>query len=179
MTTIVFVRNALDVVAAWDSQVSYGNTARAMSQDKVFCSSGLVFGVAGNLRVLDVVRTTQWPEYDGSDAHSWVVTHIVPVLKTAAAENDLLNEAKQIEGSAVVVVVDYEVFTIPGNFAVVSTLQGYEAIGSGEDFALGALYAGASATEAVVAAANFDAYTSGPIRTEKVSDMIAAELDDV
>jgi hypothetical protein len=150
-----------------------------MAQDKVFCISGLVFGVAGNVRVMDVVRTTQWPEYDGSDAHSWVVTHLVPVLKAAAEQNDLLNEEKKIEVSVIVVVVDDEVFTISGNFAVVSTRDGYVAVGSGEDFAFGALFMGASAVKAVEVAANFDVGTSGPIRREKVSDLITAELDDV
>lgn len=46
-----------------------------------------------------------------------------------------------------------------------SKFKGPYAIGSGEEYAMGAMLAGCSALEAVKIAAKLDVYTGGPVRT--------------
>lgn len=56
-------------------------------------------------------------------------------------------------------------FRVESDAMIPSEFRGAYSIGSGCDFAMGAMLAGKSAAEAVRIAAKLDIYTGGPVRT--------------
>lgn len=57
------------------------------------------------------------------------------------------------------------------NWLSMRIVEGYDAIGNGMDFALGALYMGAPAREAIAAACEFDIFTSHPVTSMTAEDL--------
>lgn len=70
--------------------------------------------------------------------------------------------------SALVLYPDEQVFTFDGRFMRQRVKADFYALGSGEAFALGAMHAGASAEDAIKAACEFDAWSRGPVQSERL-----------
>lgn len=143
-----------------------------MQQPKVWCTNGVIMGLAGTLRAMDVFRTLDVPEYDGSDAHSWIVVKLVPLLMAASEQFKLLDEDGCCMEANVLVVVDGQAFTVGKSFSVYSSEEGLYTIGSGGDYAIGALKAGADVLEALTIAASVDPGTGGTLTVSKASELI-------
>ena len=62
---------------------------------------------------------------------------------------------------------DGEVFEIGNDYTVLLNSEGIYGVGNGSQFAIGALYAGASVEDSLQIAANNDIYTSGPFQVIK------------
>ena len=65
------------------------------------------------------------------------------------------------------------------NWLSLRIVEGYDAIGNGMDFALGALYMGAPAREAVAAACEYDTYTNRPITSMTAEDLRDITSEDI
>jgi ATP-dependent protease HslVU (ClpYQ) peptidase subunit len=63
---------------------------------------------------------------------------------------------------AFLILIGGEIFEIADDFSVTMDGKGYYGVGSGSDFAIGALSAGATIKEALKIASENDAYTSAP-----------------
>ena len=176
MTTLIFVQHDVDVTVAWDSQVTGNGTAEYMREDKVFSNNGTVFGVSGLISGVQALKTTELPEYDGSDSYHWVVVVLVPAIRQALSDNNLLDKRGRSR-SNLLVVVDAQVYNISPLFEVMSYTSPFVSIGTGSRYATGALMAGATAKEAIQIAAELDLYTGGDLRVRKASELIAEELD--
>lgn len=176
MTTVVMIQREDEVEIGWDSQMTRNNLRMQLAQPKVVESQGIIYAISGIFRALDVISTTQFPDYDGSDARGWIITNWVPALKASLSDREpyLLDDDGCIAGFNLLMVVDGTVFHIDGALSPTQTVGGRYAIGSGADFAFGALAAGADLEGALDAAGRCDLYTGGVMTVTTASDLLIA-----
>lgn len=173
MTTIVAVPTPKGIRFAWDTQTTAGNRAK-IGDDKVFRNGSVVFGVAGYKRTSNILQYMSVPDQDTHkkdyDTRKWIVTKLIPaVLKAVkdAGAGSTDSDKSYINGH-VIVAVDDVVGYLGDDLSFVEDELGAYAIGSGSEFALGALVAGVSPKDSVKVAAALDLYTGGDVRTLKV-----------
>jgi len=179
MTTVVARRvikkgKTKGVVLAADTQVTSGYT-KYPGIEKVFhVSPEVIIGCAGRVRVLNVLRhglkVPKWNDKATQDPERWVVTKLVPAMQKSLSEAKALGEKagwNDNEGRFIIVVPNF-MCAIGPDFGVDQTEDEYIVIGSGDDVALGALYGGASAVQAVAAASQYDLYTGSDIMEMEV-----------
>lgn len=169
MTTIVMVEKPDRVDIAWDSKVSSGYSHEELEQEKVFEASGITYGVAGAVRVANIlegldVKPPQGVEGKGVDA--WVSRVLIPRMQNACRATD--PEGQFYVHANILAVVNKRVYSIGDDFSRVRNTSGIYAIGSGSVYAKGALEAGASVKKAVQVASNNDVYTGHGIKTKVI-----------
>ena len=185
MTTIVVVRKGDAAVIAADSLTTFGTTRLAPAYDrspeKVVRSRASFIGVAGSaahqLVLENILVRNPSLDLDGRAAIYETFRKLHPVLKEEAFLNPKEEDDDPYESSQMTVMIANP----SGIFAVYSMREVFEfdrfwAIGSGRDFALGAMYsvysrargAAAVAEAGVVAGAEFDTGTSLPIHLHEV-----------
>src|SRR5213596_1879357 len=180
MTTIVVVRKGDTAVIAADSLTTFGTTRLAPAYDrspeKVVRYRDSFIGVAGSaahqLVLENILERNPSLDLAGRPAIYESFRKLHPVLKDEAFLNPKEEEDDPYESSQMTVMVANPL----GIFAVYSMREVFEfdrfwAIGSGRDFALGAMFvlydkaksANAVATAAIHAGAEFDTGTSEPV----------------
>jgi ATP-dependent protease HslVU (ClpYQ) peptidase subunit len=170
VTTIAATVAAGVVTIAYDNLMSSGSHSFETDQPKVFSRHGVVFGVAGSMRDLNLISNADLPNPTLAPevgAEEWLVTVFVPAFRQLLADHGRLGSQDGRDAAAcdILVVVRGQVFNVDDDFTVVSRSDGLYVVGSGFPFATGALSAGATALEAVRIAAIHDAGTGGTIRT--------------
>jgi ATP-dependent protease HslVU (ClpYQ) peptidase subunit len=186
MTTIVVVRKGGNAVIAADSLTTFGTTRLAPAYDrhpqKITAYGDSFLGVAGSAAhqlVLEnlLVRTPNLG-FHGKAAIYDSFRKLHPLLKDEAFLNPKEEEDDPYESSQMTVMIANP----SGIFAVYSMREVFEldrfwAIGSGRDFALGAMYTiyektptvAAIAEAGVLAGAEFDTGTAAPITVHEVA----------
>lgn len=157
---------------AWDSKVSpEGN-----HPEKVKLINGQFYlGVAGYARHSDVLHYADVPdihpaefEDPGFDARGYLITQVIPawlrILKDVHGFDPDTNDDWP-KGSALIYIAG-RVFTTDSIFAVTEHLES-TGIGSGSDYALGALAAGKSVEKAMQIACDLDPGTGGDLHVLK------------
>jgi ATP-dependent protease HslVU (ClpYQ) peptidase subunit len=185
MTTIVVVRKAGTAVIAADSLTTFGTTRLAPAYDrspqKVAAYKDSFIGVAGSaahqLVLENLLERNNNLDFHGKAAIYETFRKLHPILKDEAFLNPKEEEDDPYESSQLTAMIANP----SGIFAVYSMREVFEfdrfwAIGSGRDFALGAMYtvynraksAAAVAEAGVQAGAEFDTGTSLPIHLHEV-----------
>ena len=185
MTTIVVVRKGDSAVIAADSLTTFGTTRLGPAYDrypqKVTAYGDSFLGVAGSaahqLVLENLLARTANLDFHGKAAIYDSFRKLHPLLKDEAFLNPKEEEDDPYESSQMTVMIANP----SGIFAVYSMREVFEfdrfwAIGSGRDFALGAMYtlypksksAVSVAQAGVLAAAEFDTGTSVPITLHEV-----------
>src|SRR5688572_4591151 len=185
MTTIVVVRKGDTAVIAADSLTTFGTTRLAPAYDrhpeKITQYGDSFLGVAGSaahqLVLENLLARTPNLDFHGKAGIYDSFRKLHPVLKDEAYLNPKEEEDDPYESSQMTVMIANP----SGIFAVYSMREVFEfdrfwAIGSGRDFALGAMYtvynraknAAAIAEAGVVAGAEFDTGTALPINLHEV-----------
>jgi len=185
MTTIVVVRKGDSAVIAADSLTTFGTTRLAPAYDrspqKVVAYRESFIGVAGSaahqLVLENLLQRNPNLDFNGRSAIYETFRKLHPVLKEEAFLNPKEEDDDPYESSQMTVMIANPT----GIFAVYSMREVFEfdrfwAIGSGRDFALGAMYtvypnlesAAAVAEAGVVAGAEFDTGTALPINLHEV-----------
>ena len=185
MTTIAVVRKGDTAVIAADSLTTFGTTRLAPAYDrhpeKITRYADSFLGVAGSaahqLVLENLLARTPNLDFHGKAAIYDSFRKLHPVLKDEAFLNPKEEEDDPYESSQMTVMIANPA----GIFAVYSMREVFEfdrfwAIGSGRDFALGAMYtlydkartAIAIAEAGVLAGAEFDTGTSEPIDLHEV-----------
>jgi len=185
MTTIVVVRKGGSAVIAADSLTTFGTTRLAPAYDrsphKVVAYRDSFIGVAGSaahqLVLESLLERNAELDFDGRPAIYETFRKLHPLLKEEAFLNPKEEEDDPYESSQMTAMIANP----SGIFAVYSMREVFEfdrfwAIGSGRDFALGAMYtvygkargAAAIAEAGVTAGAEFDTGTSLPITLHEV-----------
>ena len=186
MTTIVVVRKDNTAVIAADSLTTFGTTRLAPAYDrhpqKIAAYGDSFIGVAGSaahqLVIENLLERNRNLDFHGKGAIYESFRTLHPLLKDQAFLNPKEEEDDPYESSQMTVMIANP----SGIFGVYSMREVFEfdrfwAIGSGRDFALGAMYtvyakaksAAAVATAGVLAGAEFDTGTSEPITMHEVS----------
>jgi ATP-dependent protease HslVU (ClpYQ) peptidase subunit len=185
MTTIVVVRKGDTAVIAADSLTTFGTTRLAPAYDrypqKILTYGDSFLGVAGSaahqLVLENLLARSSDLNFHGKGPIYESFRKLHPLLKDEAFLNPKEEEDDPYESSQMTVMIANP----SGIFAVYSMREVFEfdrfwAIGSGRDFALGAMYvlydkaksAAAVAQAAVEAGAEFDTGTSLPITLHEV-----------
>ena len=185
MTTIVVVRKADRAVIAADTLTTFGTTRLAPAYDrspqKVVRYRDSWIGVAGSaahqLVLENLLERNPNLDFEGRAAIYETFRKLHPVLKEEAFLNPKEEDDDPYESSQMTVMVANP----SGIFAVYSMREVFEfdrfwAIGSGRDFALGAMFsvyprakgAAAVAEAGVTAGAEFDTGTALPINLHEV-----------
>jgi ATP-dependent HslUV protease subunit HslV len=186
MTTIVVVRKDNTAVIAADSLTTFGPTRLAPAYDrhpqKIAAYGDSFLGVAGSaahqLVIENLLERNRNLDFHGKNAIYESFRKLHPLLKDEAFLNPKEEEDDPYESSQMTVMIANP----SGIFAVYSMREVFEfdrfwAIGSGRDFALGAMYtiygktksAAEVATAGVLAGAEFDTGTSEPITMHEVT----------
>jgi len=171
MTTIIGVEYGNPCVVLGDSRI-VGDSKIYSHTDmvKVVTNGNYLVGVAGDVRALQVVLHTWKPPAflakDRTNIFQFMVNKVAPSLKTTltdagidfgkSTDNDDKFELQLIIG------VNGTIFELDSDFAVAMNDTGLYAIGSGGDYALGALHAGATVLDAMRIAAVNNNGTSAP-----------------
>lgn len=185
MTTIVVVRMGETAVIAADSLTTFGTTRLAPAYDrhpeKIAAYGDTFLGVAGSaahqLVLENLLARTPNLDFHGKAAIYESFRKLHPVLKEEAFLNPKEEDDDPYESSQMTVMVANS----SGIFAIYSMREVFEfdrfwAIGSGRDFALGAMYtvydtahsATAVAEAGVAAGAEFDTGTCAPVTLHEV-----------
>lgn len=152
MTTIVAAEMKGEVVWAWDSQVTMGGEGAELEYDKVFHNGSAVVGLAGAIVDSQTLRYTDLPELDTWDIDRWVTEKLAKrIKKKTKYHGRILTE------------VGGRVYEIGQEGSWVRNTSGIYAIGSGADYAMGAMLTGANPGQAVMVAAQLDLGTGGTI----------------
>ena len=186
MTTIVVVRKGGNAVIAADSLTTFGTTRLAPAYDrhpqKITIYGDSFLGVAGSaahqLVLENLLARTPNLDFHGKGAIYDSFRKLHPILKEEAFLNPKEEDDDPYESSQMTVMIANP----SGIFAVYSMREVFEldrfwAIGSGRDFALGAMYTiyektptvAAIAEAGVLAGAEFDTGTAAPITVHEVT----------
>lgn len=148
-----------------DGQATDGWQRIEMVAPKVFRCPPLVIGCVGTMRLIQILSTfLVLPKSDGHDPLDFLVRHFVPAVQGILREHDCLqvkDGSAEIAGECeCLIAAGNGLFRLSTDFQVIEREGGYDAIGSGAEYALGALEAlrshdlpGSSVVEAAVKAA--------------------------
>lgn len=173
MTTVIGVEYANRCVLLGDSRV-VGDSKIYSHADmvKVVTNGNYLVGVAGDVRALQVLLHTWKPpallNKDKDSIFKFIVNKVAPSLKQLVTDAGLLDNKssdKEFDVS-IIIALNGNIFEIDSEFAVSRNSDGYYAVGTGGDYALGALYAGVTIEQAAEIAAINDSKTAGPFVTE-------------
>lgn len=180
MTTIAAIQGSSWVVIGYDSQVSEDSGRKyelPQNAGKCFTVGDYFIGVAGDFRAVNILAHNFRPpdpgKNSGEELDKFMTSKFVPALKKCFDDNFYGKDSEH--GSLLLVVVNATVYEIGANYDCMRDSSGMYAIGSGGDFALGAMFSLDSSkrrtvknsqdmvTTAISIAATLDAGTSEPI----------------
>lgn len=177
MTTIVAIESADGVTLAWDGQTSSGYHPYEGEHSKVFVNNGIVIGVAGAVLGNNILRYANLPHPDeaGWDIDRWITNTLTPAIITALSERHAIEfkNHKVETDNVLLVVVRGRVYQISWDGCWIRRTDGTYAIGSGGDYARGALSAGAGAREALEIAAQHCMGTGLTIHIKQAEELLA------
>lgn len=184
MTTIAMREHADGVTIAFDSRVSWDSHVAEVEYPKVFVTNGVIYGVAGDNLMNNVLRYADLPNPDvrqtlggsGWDVDRWVNNTLIPAIldalvDRAAAVNE--NGKVSLDGQLLLVVRN-RVYEVAGGTAWTRRVDKTYAIGSGWQFALGALSAGIGLPEALEIAATHDSGTGHTLHIVQAAELLSA-----
>jgi len=155
---------------------------------KVAQNGPYLLGAAGDVRAINILQHAFVPpsppnNLKGKKLDAFITNKFVPALREAFEKQGYATPEREgthiaQHDSMVLVVIHGVIYVIDGDYAWCSDSNGYYAIGSGGDFALGALRvllnkkkaidipgAKLAATKAISAASKFDIHTGAPYHT--------------
>lgn len=169
MTTIVGVQHEEGCIIVTDScVVGDGKIYIHPDMVKAVEHNNYIVAAAGDYRGLQVAlhvwKPPQLLAKDKKNLYEFVINKVAPSLKKKLIDEGI-EFAKTADDKfelSILIAVNGTLFEIDEDFSVTMNQTGLYAIGSGGDFALGALHAGANPVEAVRIAALNNNGTSAP-----------------
>lgn len=170
MTTIIAIQKRNEVLFGTDAQVTAGNRiSKHPLMAKIVERGPYIIAGSGEVAASDIIQHIWTPPTpkgnDWNDLYHFVISTVVPSMKQCFKDNEYKwNEVSEDDDTrfSFLLAVGGTVFEISDDFSVGMDSTGYYGIGSGSDYAVGALHAGADMEEALKIAARLDAFTSPP-----------------
>jgi hypothetical protein len=130
---------------------------------KITESNGYLIGGAGSSRFCDVIQYA-WtpPTYDNTNMFGFMVATFVPAMRKAHEEAGCV--PKDDEVFKFIVGVNHRLFYISEDYSVVIGDTPYYGVGTGAQYAVGALEAGCTVKGAMKIAAKYDINTGGAVK---------------
>ncbi|MCA1807739.1 MAG: hypothetical protein LC687_07820, partial [Actinobacteria bacterium] len=145
MTIIAGYTTGKHVWLGADSLASNGYTGVNYRDSKVFRNGPFLIGVTGSIRVSQVLRykfSPGQPPADDSGLMRWMVNDFIDEFRECLDEAGCLRKDSEVEeGGEFLVGYGRHLFHIESDFQVGNPSTIYDAAGSGEDLALGAISA--------------------------------------
>lgn len=118
-----------------DSAGVGGSHIRIRLDEKVFTKNNMVFGCTTSFRMGQLIRySLKIPQQEQEDDFSYLCTDFISALKKCLEENDYKEGGKFLLGYR------GNLYQIEGDFQVAKHTYGFDACGSGEQYALGSLH---------------------------------------
>lgn len=178
MTTVIAIETAGGITFGWDSQITTGWHVYDGEAPKVFVNNGMVFGVAGALVDASIIRHADLPSPDdaGWDIDKWVTNVLVPALTKALSERGALTTSNgKIEtDSDVTIAIRGRLYSLGSDLCILRRADGVYTIGSGANYARGALSAGAGLQKALEIASQHDMGTGGALHVRTEAELVGA-----
>jgi len=155
MTTIIAVQTKTKALLGADSLIAgAGRNYYHNDTVKVIEKNGYLIGCAGDLRALQVVIHTWKPPAQprgNSDLLNFVISKVVPSLQAVFNEQklDFTKSGDDRVMVEILIALRGEIFEIDREFSVTRDSKGFYGIGSGGDYGLAALHAGAEPQKAL------------------------------
>ena len=196
MTTIVAIQGDGFAVLGTDSRLSTVDTAGYVTRihtmnssvSKISQINGMLIGIAGDVRAINLVaHSFQAPQASasvrGKKLDDYVTNKFIPALRACFDANGYSSPQKESsdhmaeQGSEMLLAVNSVIYQIDNDYAWSNDASGLYAIGTGEQYAIGALAAllKTKATAVAVAkkqclnalaiAAKYDPHTGHPYQT--------------
>ena len=180
MTTVAAIQGENWVVVGYDSRVTEEQKIYTLPKDngKLFKNGNYLLGVAGDMRAVNLLSyvfkpPAVTPTTYGLKLDKFVSTSFIPELKKCFEDASYSKDGDQ--DSQVIVVVNGTVFEIGNDYSWARDETGVYAIGSGGDYAMGAMIASLETRkrtlstaktivrQAITIASKLDPSTSPPI----------------
>ena len=169
MTTIIGLQYEKDCVLIADSQTTDDDGKIFNHSDMKKISERGNFLIAGSGEVLpcDVAQHIWEPpvptKQDRQDLYHFMIVKVMPSLRKCLSSNGFnFDEPKTDQRFQFLIAICGEIFDIDDDLSVTRNADGVYATGSGAAYAMGALYAGADAYEAMEIASKISAFTAPP-----------------
>lgn len=172
MTCIVGIAHEGKVILGADSAGTGGYDQRIRRDRKVFKNGELIFGFTSSFRMGQLLQfaLTPPPINEGQEAYDYAVKALVPAIRDTLRSGGFMTTTDGRESGGVFLVgFRGRLFYIDSDFQVGEGVEPYEAVGCGENYAMGAMHALGSDVAPMVrlqagldAAAKFSAGVAGP-----------------
>lgn len=169
MTTIIAIQYPDKVCFGGDNQVTASGKKYSHPQmAKITERGNFIIACAGDVAARDILQHIWNPPSlttrDKKDLYHYMIVKVIPSIRQCLKDCDYkIDNANGETQFTLLIAVGGEVFEIGDDFSVVSS-QKFYGIGSGSDFALGALNAGATIEQALHIAESLDALTGRPFQ---------------
>ncbi len=173
MTCIVGLVEKGEVLIGGDSAgVNCSSLAMTVRADhKIFRNGPFLMGFTTSFRMGQLLRFSFNPpkRHSDTDVYAYMVTDFVDAVRTCLKDGGYAERSHDAErGGEFLVGYEGRIFRVESDYQVGESSCGYNAVGCGEDFALGSLYSTTGAApkdrihQALKAAAQFSAGVSAP-----------------
>lgn len=173
ITTIIARQYADRAVVLADSQVSANERIyNDPRMNKIAQQGRWLIAGAGNVAPCDIAVHIWKPpaptKQDSQDLYHFMVTKVIPSLKQCFKDNqfEITESEKDSIVFQLIVVIDGHIFEINDDFSVLVRADGIYSIGSGYQYAIGAMSVGAEPSAAMDAAIANDVNSCGPVTTK-------------
>lgn len=146
MTCIVALKTRDKIIFGGDGRVAVGGEVHSLKHPKVWEKFGMLWGVAGNLRVMNIIQhhiTIPKREYDSSlSAEKFANKVVLRELRETFRELEFMKYDGGAEyiNSRILFTVDGHIFFLDTDMSVTEFSSDYCSIGTGAPYALGSLY---------------------------------------
>lgn len=146
MTTIIGVEHGGKVYMGADSEVDFGWSRSTLTNRKISKFPGLLIGVAGELRTSNIIQHYLQPpiqEADETDEH-YVIVSLIQAMRKCIKDAGFLtveNSKETPAGSVFMIAYKCKLYRVGSQFDVGRYSSGIASIGTGSEYALGALHA--------------------------------------
>lgn len=183
MTTVIGIQLDNGCILVADSLVTDDSGRRYSHPEmkKLVERGKFIIGCSGDWTICNVIQH-HWnpPEptvKDRKDLYHFMVTKVVPSLRQCLTDSgysfDEASGKKDGVGFHLLIAVNGTIFDIDQELSITLNSDGIYAVGSGGDFALGALYAGADAHIAMEVASRLSTLTAGPFISKEQPKLIS------
>lgn len=143
MTCIVGLVKGDTVWLGGDRAATDGGLNRTLIKEPKVFEKGLIgFGVCGLPKVMDALQhTIELPPYSGGDDKGYLVGEVVPAIREGLKKLECTEEhnGQQYFHGAMLIGFLGRLYELQGNFQLVEAANGFGAVGSGSEPALGSL----------------------------------------
>lgn len=166
MTVIAVKINKDKIVIAGDSQTTWGNhkypkhpstDKELKSMGKIFQTNNMTFGCAGSVAHIGLLQMYAKTHKPKAMEHDFILEWFIEFKEFALKKASIAFNDIKLFG---IIISENKVFSFY-DFMEIREVLNFEAIGSGQWLAIGAMEIGASAKEAVRVAIKYDLYCGG------------------